>query len=83
MVSSMLYMFADDTKLYHRIRTPQDYILLQQDLERLVDWCDRWQMSLNMDKCHVMFIGNFPLLIISDYTMKFGDSVASIARVQA
>ena len=28
-----------------------------------------------------MSIGNFPLL--SDYTMKFGDSAASIARVQA
>ena len=29
MVSSMLYMFADDTKL---IRTPQDRVLLQRDL---------------------------------------------------
>ena len=38
-------------------------------------------MAFNVDKCHVMSIGNFPLL--SDYTMKFGDSVASIVRVQA
>ena len=81
MVSSMLYLFADDTKLYHPIRTPQDCVLLQRDLARLVDWCDRWQMAFNVDKCHVMSIGNFPLL--SDYTMKFGDSVASIVRVQA
>ena len=74
-------MFADYTKLYHPIRAPQDHILLQRDLARLVDWCDRWKMSFNLDKCHIMSIGNFPLLC--DYTMKFGDSAASIARVQA
>ena len=38
-------------------------------------------MSFNVDKCHMMSIGNFPLL--SDYNMKIGDSAASIARVQA
>ena len=34
-----------------------------------------------MDKCHVMLTGNF--LWLSDYTMKFDDLAASIARVQA
>ena len=37
-------------------------------------------MSFNVNKCHEMSIGNFSLL--SDYTMKFGDLVTSIARVQ-
>ena len=41
MASSMLYMFADNTKLYHPIITSQDHILLQWDLAILVDWCDK------------------------------------------
>ena len=36
-VSSMLYMFADDTKLYHPIKCPQDHLILEQDLDNLVD----------------------------------------------
>ena len=40
-VSSMLYMFADDTKLYYSIRSPHDHLILQRDLDSLVDWCDK------------------------------------------
>ena len=62
MVSSMLYMLADDTKLYHPISyiEPLNIIFVCNGTwQRLVDWCDRWQMSFNVDKCQVMSIGNF------------------------
>ena len=32
-------MFADDTKLYHPIKFPQDHLIMQQDLDNLVEWC--------------------------------------------
>ena len=37
-------MFADDAKLYHPIKSPQDHLIMQQDLDSLVEWCEKWQM---------------------------------------
>ena len=30
---------------------------LQEDISKLVEWSNKWQMSFNVDKCHVMYIG--------------------------
>ena len=49
--------FADDTKLCHRSRNPDDIMELQEDINKLVDWANKWQMSFNVDKCSVMHIG--------------------------
>ena len=41
-------MFAGDTKLYiPSSQNPQDHLLLQQSLENLVDWYDKWQMWIS------------------------------------
>ena len=41
--------------------------MLQADLERLMDWSNRWQMQFNIEKCKVMHFGyNNPCL---EYTM--------------
>ena len=47
--------FADDTKLCHRARNPDE---LQEDLNKLVEWANKWQMSFNVDKSSVMHIGH-------------------------
>ena len=50
--------FADDTKLCHRARSPDDIMELQEDINKLVEWANKWQMSFNVDKCSVMHIGH-------------------------
>ena len=50
--------FADDTKLCHRARTPDDVMELQEDIDTLVEWANKWQMSFNVDKCSVIHIGH-------------------------
>ena len=35
---------------------PDDVLELQEDLNRLVDWANTWQMNFNVDKCVVMRI---------------------------
>lgn len=55
-ISSQLRLFADDALLYREIRTMQDQILLQQDLEKLERWAKKWDMSFNPKKCHSMSI---------------------------
>ena len=71
-VLSSVFMFADDTKLYHPIKSPQDHLIMQQDLDNLVEWCEKWQMFFNIDKCHVMSLGHSPVLC--DYTLNSSDS---------
>ena len=48
--------FADDTKLCHRARNPDDIMELQEDINKLVERANKWQMSFNVDKCSVMHI---------------------------
>ena len=48
--------FAVDRKLCHRARNPDDIMELQEDINKLVEWANRWQMSFNVDKCSVMHI---------------------------
>ena len=49
--------FADDnTKLCHRARNRDDIMELQEDINKLVGWANKWQMSFNVDKCSVMHI---------------------------
>ena len=43
-VLSSVFMFADDTNLYHPIKSSQDHLIMQQDLDNLVEWCEKWQM---------------------------------------
>ena len=54
--SSMILLFADDTKVYRKIRENCDEILLQQDLDSLVSWTKEWCLKFNVDKCKVMCV---------------------------
>ena len=50
--------FSDDTKLCHRARNPDDIMELQEVINKLVEWGNKWQMNFNVDKCSVMPIGH-------------------------
>ena len=57
-VMSWILKFADDTKIFRRIRDGGDTLRLQQDLDRLIAWSVEWQMLFNDKKCKVMHIGS-------------------------
>lgn len=52
--NSNVYLFADDLKIMRPISSSSDTELLQDDLNRLSSWCQRNNMSLNINKCHHM-----------------------------
>ena len=52
--TSSVAMFADDTKCYRRIKSVDDAEALQLDLNRIAEWCMKWQMELNQGKCCVL-----------------------------
>ena len=57
-VLSLLWIFADDTKVFRSISSGLDSEILQDDIDRLVEWSETWQAFFNITKCKVMTIGN-------------------------
>ncbi len=49
-VALSLRLFADDSLLYRGIGSITDALKLQEDLDILTDWAQRWQMSFNRSK---------------------------------
>ena len=47
-------IFADDTKIYN---SADNKDIIQEDLESLQDWTDRWNLYFNTSKCKVMHLG--------------------------
>ena len=48
--------FADDAKFCLRIRNPDDISELQEDINKLDQWANKWPINFNVDKCSVMHI---------------------------
>lgn len=53
-LSSRIRLFADDCIVYRTIRCDSDFYALQSDLDTISEWCARWQLPLNSDKCKVL-----------------------------
>lgn len=60
-------LFADDNKVYKKIRTLLDCLSLQSDLDKLSDWCDVNRLNLNIKKCSVISFTRSPCKINFDY----------------
>ena len=50
-------MFADDSKIFLELSTPDDTEVLQTDLRSLESWTDIWQLKFNDSKCKVIHMG--------------------------
>ena len=49
--------FADDTKCGQIIKSASDTKNLQEALNNLVSWANKWGMAFNVKKCKVMHVG--------------------------
>ena len=54
---NQLLKFADDTKIFSKIRTDEEADNLQKDLDTLLNWTNDWQMQFHVKKCKVMHLG--------------------------
>ncbi|XP_065675842.1 uncharacterized protein LOC136092051 [Hydra vulgaris] len=57
-IKSKAALFADDTKIFRSIENTQSAQELQNDIDALVTWSQKWGMKCNIDKCSVMHLGN-------------------------
>ena len=56
--SSTADIFADDTKLFRAIRIIEDHDVMQQDLDNLVEWSNKWQLGFKEAKCKSLHLGS-------------------------
>nr|CAH7747916.1 unnamed protein product [Callosobruchus chinensis] len=71
-------MFADDLKIYSLIRSQESSKQLQENLQRIVDWCQMNDLKLNTSKCKVMSVTRKQSTVLYDY--KIENDI--LARVQ-
>ena len=72
-IKSNVLKFADDTKLFRKVNTDGDKQHLQNDLDRLVKWSEKWQILFSFGKCKCLHTGHGNL----DVNYKMGDTVLS------
>ena len=68
-VGSTVRLFADDTIMYRTINSERDGVSLQQDLNQLAAWEEKWQMKFHPKKCSVIRITRRKKPIICDYIL--------------
>ena len=56
-VENKILKFADDTKLFGEVAENEDVERMRDDLRRLFEWSEDWQMLFNIVKCKVLHIG--------------------------
>ena len=50
-MTSIILKFADDTKLFRKIKGNGDKQQLQDDIDKLINWSEKWQMLFTFEKC--------------------------------
>ena len=57
-ISSKVLKFVDDAKVFRKVTNDTDKQSLQDILDKLVKWSEKWQMLLNFGKCKCIHIGH-------------------------
>ena len=51
-----IFLFAHDSKIFRQINGPDDHLILQEDINNMLDWANKWQLEFRPDKCVSMSI---------------------------
>ena len=57
-ITSKVLKFADDTKVFRKIKSDADRHHLQDDLNKLIEWSEKSQMLFNFGKCKCLHTGH-------------------------
>jgi hypothetical protein len=68
-ITSTVRLFADDTIAYLTIKTNRNCTTLQNDLDKLSIWEQKWKMAFHPNKCNVLSITRNKTPIKYSYTL--------------
>ena len=63
---TQIALYADDTKIWRRIVTPNDHKILQNDINALFQWSIENKMRFHAEKCKVLSIIHFHYNLFSE-----------------
>ena len=52
-----IFLFADDTKAFRQIHSPEDNQILQKDIDNMIKWSNTWLLKFHPQKCTMMHMG--------------------------
>ena len=79
-VDCSIKIFADDTKIYLPIYSKEDSEKLQNNIDSLIEWSDRWLLRFNIDKCKILHIGDANPKF--EYVMKEKDTLVNLKSTE-
>ena len=65
-IPPQMKLFTDDSVLHRNICNQNDQVILQNDLDTISSWAEKWLMELNINKCSVLYITLKPNYIFHD-----------------
>lgn len=68
-LKSSKVMYADDLKIFRVINSPVDCCALQMDIDKILDWCSRNGMDVNIAKCNVITFTRKRSPTVFEYSM--------------
>ena len=80
-LQSQVRLFADDTAVYLAVQGPDGSEKLQNDLNLLQEWEEKWDMEFNPSKCQVLHITRSRRPIRYNYTMH-GQTLDSVEKAR-
>ena len=80
-VLSTLYTFADNTRLYHAIKSKDGCDISPQELDNITDWGRIWQTNFNSHKCEVLSVGT-QVSIVNTYSKTYPDELHQLITVE-
>ena len=57
-ITSKVLKFVDDTKVFTKMESDADRQHLQDDLNKLIEWSEKWQMLINFGKYKCLHTGH-------------------------
>ena len=55
--NASMKIFADDTKVYKEIKDEKNVEQLQNAIDSMFDWTQKWLLKFNKDKCKILHLG--------------------------
>ena len=68
-LDSTTRLFADDTACHKEVSNKDDQHTVQQDLDKLAQWEERWKMSFHPEKCTTLHMTRRRKTLACDYTL--------------
>ena len=74
--STIVSKFADDTKAGRVVENEQHRDMMQNEINNLVEWTEKYLMKFNIDKCKILHVGRSNM----GYDYKMGNKTLEVSR---